>query len=171
MTKPIQSNCAQGKNFAQSREASFRRETRAMVRKSFLTRTEKEILLAFLNHWFVHRGDGAVHPGRKKLAKRAGASMRAVNYALALLRDFEAIEATAYATGNAEGRRGAATEYTVNIERLTVLCETPAKVLRTVRKGANSGISGCKNARFKGAKFAPRNNQCTVVPFRVQGKA
>jgi hypothetical protein len=53
----------------------------------------------------VHRHKGGVHPGRKKLAKRSGASLRAVNYTLALLRDFKVIEATAHATGNSAGYR------------------------------------------------------------------
>jgi len=157
------------KAFKDSREAAFRRDTRARVRKSNLSRTEKEILLAFLNHWFVHRSKGGVHPGRKKLAKRAGASVRAVNYTLSMLRDFKVIEATAHATGNSAGHRGCATEYKVDEQRLIALCHIPAEVFKTLRKGAKPGKSGCKNARFEGAESAPRNNPCNVVPFLKQG--
>jgi len=156
-------------SFKDSQEARYRRDTRARVRKSGLSRTEKEIFLAFLNHWFVHRHKGGVHPGRKKLAKRAGASVRAVNYTLAMLRDFKVIEATAHATGNSAGYRGCATEYRVDEIRLIALCEIPAEVFKTLRKGAKPGKSGCKNARFKGAESAPRNSNCVVVPFPKQG--
>lgn len=159
------------KEFKDSQEARYRRDKRAWVKKSHLTRTEKDILLAFLNHWFVHRHKGGVHPGRKKLAKRSGASLRAVNYTLALLRDFKVIEATAHATGNSAGYRGCATEYKVDGTRLIALCQVPADALKNIRKGAKPRISGCKNARFKGAESAPRNNECNVVPFPKQGRA
>lgn len=159
-------------NFSDSQEATFRRCIRSSVRDSNLTRGEKEIALAFLNHWFVHRRDGAVYPGRKKLAKRTGASMRAVNYAFCLFRDFGAITAVAYATGNADGERGKATEYTVDTIRLIALCEAPTAVLKAWRQArihAPAGNTGCKIARLKGAKIAPRNNPCNVLAFPVQG--
>jgi hypothetical protein len=153
------------KDFASSQEAGFRRRTRDMVRKSNLTRAEKDILLAFLNHWFVHRHKGPVHPGKAKLAKRANVSVRSVKYTLALLRDCGVLIPIAYASGNQNGERGKATEYEVDQIKLITLCEVPAALLKKARKGAKSGISGGKNARFKGAKNAPRNNQCNVIEF------
>lgn len=158
------------KDFASSQEAGFRRRTRDMVRKSNLTRAEKDILLAFLNHWFVHRHKGPVHPGRKRLAKKAGASIRAVNYTLAMLRDCGVLRPMAYATGNQAGERGKATEYEVDQIKLITLCEVPEALLKKARKGAKPVNTGCKIARFKGAKSAPRNNQCNVIPFRGQGE-
>ncbi|MFM7858597.1 MAG: hypothetical protein ACKO96_43420, partial [Flammeovirgaceae bacterium] len=70
MRNDLQPNSVPRKSFRDAQEATFRRLQREKVRKSNLTRTEKEIVLAFLNHWFVHRHKGAVHPGRKKIAKR-----------------------------------------------------------------------------------------------------
>jgi hypothetical protein len=169
MTVPIYPPPCSVKDFASSQEAAFRRTTRDTVRRSNLTRTEKEILLAFLNHWFVRRHKGPVHPGRKKLAKKAKASVRAVNYTLSMLRDFGVITAVAYATGNAGGEKGRATEYEVDTSKLLIMCAIPAKALKSIRKGANSGISGCKNARLKGAQIAPRNNNGTIIPFRIHG--
>ena len=158
------------KDYAASQEATLRRTMRDHVRKSALTRTEKEIVLAFLNHWFVHRHKGAVHPGKEKLAKRAKASIRSVKYTLSMLRETGVLKAVAYASGNQNGQRGKATEYELDTVKLITLCEVPAPIMKNARKGAKSVISGGKNARFKGAKNAPRNNHCTVVPFRVQGE-
>lgn len=153
------------KDYASSQEAAFRRRMRAFVRKSNLTRAEKDILLAFLNHWFVHRHKGPVHPGKAKLSKRSGASIRAVKYTLAMLRSFGVIKPVAYATGNADGQRGKATEYELDTVQLISLCEVPAAILKNARKGAKSGNTGGKNARFKGAENAPRNKPCNVIEF------
>jgi hypothetical protein len=158
------------KDFAASQEAGFRRRLRDHVRKSGLTRTEKEIVLAFLNHWFVHRHKGAVHPGKEKIAKRAKASVRSVKYTLSMLRECGVIQAVAYATGNANGERGKATEYTLDTNKLITLCEVPTVIMKKARKGAKPDITGGKNARFKGAENAPRNRPCTVIPFRIQGE-
>lgn len=155
-------------NFRDSKEATFRRYLREAVRESNLTRGEKALTLAFINHWFVHRHKGAVHPGRKKLAKRTGASLRAVNYTFNLLREFKAIEAVAYEGGNEAGAWGKATEYTVDTVRLLALCEASKAELQAWRKAKmqpDPRNTGCKNARSKGAKIAPRNNPCTVIPF------
>jgi hypothetical protein len=156
------------KDYASSQEATFRRRMRDHVRKSALTRAEKDILTAFLNHWFVHRHKGAVHPGKAKLAKKAKVSARSVKYTLSLLRTLKVLKAVAYETGNVSGERGRATEYEVDAAKLVSMCELPPEVMRAVRKGANSRNTGGKNAPFKGAKNAPRNKQCNVIPFRVQ---
>ena len=138
------------------------------VRKSNLTRGERDVLLSFLNHWFVHRHKGAVHPGRKKLCKLSGASLPTVKRALMLLRDWEVIVAERHL----EGRHGMATEYTVNEYRLNHLCMAPKAALKAWREakihpartngGSNEPTSG-------GVKMNPRNNPCTVIAFRNQG--
>jgi hypothetical protein len=159
-------------NFKDSREAHFRRDTRGWVRRSNLSRTEKEILLAFLNHWFVHRHDGPVHPGRKRLGGKAKASRRMVNYALAMFREFGVIDAVAHETGNSAEGMGLATEYTVDTTKLIDLCQMPKAALREWRKNAKIGeprINGVQNCTGSGgAKSAPRNNQCNVIAFPSQ---
>ena len=159
-------------NFKDSREANFRRDTRGRVRRSNLSRTEKEILLAFLNHWFVHRHDGPVHPGRKRLSGKAKASRRMVNYALAMFREFGALEAVAHETGNSAEGMGLATEYTVDAIKLIDLCQMTQAALQEWRKkareraAANNGVQ--KFPASGGAKSAPRNNECNVIPFPSQ---
>lgn len=152
------------KSFADSKEATFRRVTRERVKRSSLTSAEKAITTAFLNHWFVHRHKGAVHPGRKKLAKKTGFHINSVKAVLCLLREFGVIEAV----GHLHGQQGNATEYTVNIERLVILCEVPKLVLkrwRSVKRGPKmSGSRGDK-------KCPPSNDSANVIPFRFQGDA
>lgn len=166
MRNDLQSNSVHRKAFRDTQEATFRRVQRENVRKSNLTRTEKEVVLAFLNHWFVHRQKGAVHPGRKKIAKKANASMRIVNYTLSMLREFQVIEAVAFERGNNGEGFGKATEYILDTSKLVGLCQLPRKALVTWRKanqGRNIGVQKC--AASGGAKLAPRNNNCTVIPF------
>lgn len=148
--------------FSDSVEARFRRRLRAEVRASALTRSEKDVLIAFLNHWFYHRNKGAVHPGRKKLAKRANVHINSVKATLAMLREFGAIEARAHLFG----MQGNATEYTVSLPHLEALCRTPKVALKAYR-AVNRGpkMSGSRED-----KKCPPSNDCTnVVPFRFQG--
>lgn len=156
--------------FRKSQENRFRTTQRGLVRKSCLTRAEKEVVLAFLNHWFVHRHKGAVHPGRKKLAKRSGASMRTVNRALAMLRDFDVIQPVAFERGNCGEGFGMATEYTCNTEHLGILCGLPAKALKNWRKKHNSSNIGVPNGKGSGdAKMAPRNKPVLKVISGAKG--
>jgi hypothetical protein len=159
------------KDFASSVEASYRRRLRDTVRKSNLTRAERDVVLAFLNHWFVHRHKGAVHPGRKKLCKLSGASLPTVKRALMLLRDWEVVTAESHL----EGRHGMATEYTVNEARLNYLCSAPKAALKAWREARISpkarNIGGSNEPTLGRVKMNPRNKHCTVIPFRIQGEA
>jgi hypothetical protein len=157
------------KDFASSVEASYRRRLRDGVRKSNLTRGERDVVLSFLNHWFVHRHKGAVHPGRKKLCKLSGASLPTVKRALMLLRDWEVIVAERHL----EGRHGMATEYTLNESRLHLLCEAPKgalKAWREARIDAGAVNGGSNEPTLGRVKMNPRNKPCTVIPFRIQGE-
>lgn len=166
----IQNNSVRRKSFRDTQEATFRRLQRDKVRKSHLTRAERDVLLAFLNHWFHHRHDGPVHPGRKKLAKRARVSLRMVNYTLAMLREFGVIEAVSFETGNCAEGMGMATEYTLDVWNLTILCAEDKDVLIDWRREFKMRYNGVQICRgVGGAKRAARNNYGTVIPFRVQG--
>jgi len=168
--KQIQNSRVFSKPYRDTQEATFRRLQRDRVRKSSLSRAEKEVLLTFLNHWFVHRAKGAVHPGRKKLAKRSGVSMRTVNRTLAMLRDFDVIQPVAFERGNCGEGFGMATEYTCNTEHLGLLCELPAKALKNWRKKHNAGNNGVPNGPSSGdAKMAPRNNHVLKVIYGSKG--
>jgi hypothetical protein len=150
-------------DFSKTVEARFQRQLRADVRKSALTRSEKDVLIAFLNHWFHHRHKGPVHPGRKKLAKRANVHINSVKATLAMLREFGAIEATAFLFGKC----GNATEYTVSLPHLEALCRTPKVALKAYR-AVNRGpkMSGSRED-----KKCPPSYDATVIPFPIQGRA
>lgn len=160
-------------DFAKSREATFRRFYRDIVRRSHLTRAEKDVVLAFLNHWFEHRSKGAVHPGKKKLAARSRASLRTVKRTLAMLREFCVIEAIAFETGNSAEGFGKATEYTLDTEALTKLCRATKADLKWWREGQRGPETrkdgGPKDPTSGGAKKTPRNTSATIIPFPKQG--
>ena len=160
--QPIQPNCANRKSFADSREAAFRKRLRGYVRNSCLTSAEKAVTLAFLNHWFYHRAKGAVHPGRKKLAKKTGFHVNSVKATLLLLREFGVIEAVAHL----EGLHGNATEYTLSEQHLEALCRVPKAALKRWR----SVNRGTKMSGVRADKKCPPSNECTVIPFRIQGE-
>lgn len=143
--------------FKDSQEAAFRRVIRQTIRRGPFTKSEREVVLAFVNHWFQHRKStkGVIHPGRKKLAKKAGVSIRTVASTLDMLRRAGAIDAV----NHLHGLHGNATEYTVNTVALTDLCAQEKADLR---------VNGVKNCTTQGrAKIAHRINN--VVKFPVQG--
>lgn len=143
-------------SFKDSQEAAFRRVIRQCVRRGPFTKSEREVALAFVNHWFHHRNSAkqVVHPGRKKLAKRAKVSIRTVASTLDMLRAHGAIVAVAHL----HGLHGNATEYVVNVPALTDLC---------AMKKADLAVDGVQNCTGPGsAKIAHRINN--VVPFPSQ---
>jgi hypothetical protein len=147
-------NAEQTGTFKDSQEASFRRIIRQTIRKGPFTKSEREVVLAFINHWFQHRKStkGVVHPGRKKLAKRAGVSIRTVASVLDLLRTHGVIDAKAHL----HGLHGNATEYTVCTVALTELC---------AKKKADIRVDGVQNCTGTGrAKIAHRINNVIAFP-------
>ena len=148
-----------GKSFAESREAAFRTRIRNLVKRGPFTKAERDVLLAFVNHWLHHRKDkeGVVYPGRKRLAKKAGVTGRTVTSALAMFRASGIIVAVAHL----EGRDGKATEYWVDPDRLSDVCHMSKDAVR---------VNGWKKCPTRGVeKISTRNNQSNVIPFRVQG--
>lgn len=151
-------------NFQNSQEATFRRVNRDMVRKSNLSRSEKEVTLAFLNHWFQHRRDEVVHPGRNKLGKRSGASLPTVKRTLLMLREWDAI----FPVAHLYGQEGKATEYTVDLVRLGVLCEATKADLQAWRKakaGSARNNGGSNDPGCGRVKKNPRLYDCEIIPF------
>jgi len=149
-------NPEQPTNFRDSQEAKFRTETRRFIRKGPFTKSQRDVVLAFVNHWFANRRkkDGVVHPGREKLAKKAGVSVNTVKRTLALLRATGAIRAEAH-LGGLEGN---ATEYTVDMAALIALCG--------LKKEALPVIGGPNEPGHGRAKMAHRISN--VVPFPSQ---
>jgi len=83
--------------FKDSAEAKFRREVRSMIRRGPFSKADRDVTLALVNHWLHHRRTSEViHPGRTKLAAKAGVSVSTVKRCLALLRHYGAIDAVAH---------------------------------------------------------------------------
>ncbi|HCT33047.1 MAG TPA: hypothetical protein DF966_07790 [Sulfitobacter sp.] len=106
--------------FKDSQEAAFRRVVRSQIKRGPFTKGQRDALLAFINHWFQHRTSkgGMVHPGRKKIAAKAGVTIKTVSRLFDLLRNHGVIVAEA----NLNGLHGKATAYTVSTVHLTALC-------------------------------------------------
>ena len=142
--------------FKDSQEAAFRRVVRGTIRKSNLSRGQRDVLLAFVNHWFHHKtkADGVVHPGRTKLAKKSGASVETVKRTLDMLRRAGVLTAVAHLNG----LHGNATEYTVSVPHLIDLCGKSKDEVRSIG-GSNDPTSGR-------VKMTHRlNDVSNVIPF------
>ena len=143
-------------SFKDSQEAAFRRIVRAAIKVGPFTKSERDVTLAFMNHWFVHRNGvkGIVHPGRKKLAQKAGVTPRTVTNVLAFLRRAGVLEAKAHL----KGLHGDATEYAVDIDALYALSRMSKDTLISI---------GWKIVHTPGVeKISTRNSN--IIPFPSQ---
>lgn len=134
-------------------EAAFRRVIRNQIRKGPFTKGQRDVALAFFNHWFFHRTSTkkVVHPGRDKLARKAGVTIRTVTRTLDILRAHGAIIAVAHL----EGLHGKATEYVVDIVAMTELCDLKKTDIR---------VNGGTNCTAVGRDTMSRRS-CDVLPF------
>ena len=144
------------RTFEDGQEAAFRRLVRQHIRKGPLTKSERDVTLAFFNHWFHHRKKGAVHPGREKLAKKAKVSIATVKRTLSMLRQ----QGVLIATAHERGLNGKATEYLVNPVALYRLCDHGKRVI-SVNGGSNDPTSGR-------VKMTHRLYDTNIVPFPSQ---
>jgi len=117
---PGQFSTGTRQKFLDSESAKFRRVMRSAIRSGKFTKSERDVMLALVNHWFAHRAkdDGIIHPGRKKLAKKAKVSLKTVSRCLGMLRENNAIIAVAHL----HGMNGNATEYAVDTAAFFKLC-------------------------------------------------
>jgi hypothetical protein len=145
-------------DFKNSQEASFRRVIRDTIRRTAFSKGDRDVILALVNHWFIHRHSpkGVIHPGRDKLARKAGVSIKTVSRCLDMLRHHGVLTATAHL----EGLHWNATEYQVSIPALTAL--------RGMKK---------EQIRVDGGTFVPTSGRdkmshrsCEVIAFpKVSG--
>ena len=107
--------------FTDSAEATFRARIRRAIKGGPFSKAERDVTLAFFNHWLHHRGkrDGTTWPGRERLAKAAGVSIKTVSRCLDMLRNSGAIIPEAHLNGLGQN----ATEYSVDIASLLRLCD------------------------------------------------
>lgn len=106
-------------------DASFRRYVRAKVKSGPFTPSDKNIILAIVNLWFHHKS--FIHPGRKKLAAKAGVTEKTVSRSLAKLRQSGVLILVSHLTG---GRK--ATRYDVDAIKLLELCGCPIRSVQNV---------------------------------------
>lgn len=147
-------------SFADSQEAIFRRSVRRSVRTSPLTKGQRDVLMAFMNHWMHHRKskDGMVHPGREKIAKKAGVTIKTVSRLFEVLRFYDVISAEAHLNG----LNGCATLYSVNTIRFFEFCAMKRDDVRNT-VGQMSRVGG-------GTKCpAVLDDASNVVPFTKKG--
>lgn len=107
-------------SFKNSQEANFRRMVRQAIRKGPFTKGERDVTLAVVNMWFHHKGGPKpyIHPGREKIAKKSGVTVKTVSRCLATLRASNVLAAVNGLSGGGK----VATKYTVNVWSLMTLC-------------------------------------------------
>lgn len=107
-------------DFKDSSEAALRRLYRSAVRKSkTLTRCQRDVTLAWLNHWLHHKNKRQpIHPGKNKIMKAAQVSRRTMMETTRLLEAGGVLRPVRHERGG----RGKATEYAFNVHALMVLC-------------------------------------------------
>lgn len=105
-------------DFKNSQEAAFRRIVRSAVRKGPFTKSERDVTLVLVNHWFHHKAKGRIHPGRAKIAKASKVTEKTVSRTFGKLRAAGVMNALSPLKGN----RHKATEYEIDVTALLVLC-------------------------------------------------
>lgn len=108
------------KSFKDSQEAAFRRIMREAIRKGPFTKSERDITLAVINHWFHHKGGSKpfIHPSRESIATKAGVSIKTVSRALDMLRTIGVL----VPVSGLGGGKAKATRYEVSILHLMTYC-------------------------------------------------
>lgn len=109
-------------SFHDTDAAAERRAMRRAVSRLSLSNNERVVLQYLVNVWFIHRGKGAVHPGREAIARKTNVSVRTVQTYLGKFRDLGFIRAIDYAKG---GRR--ATRYSVDLSAIHNTAFPPVK--------------------------------------------
>ncbi len=117
--------------FKDTDEQSHRQFMRRQVRNAKISKYDRDVVLAVLNHWFAHKQKGVMHPGRDKIAKVARVSVRTVATMFGRMREAGVLEVVSHGKG---GRH--ATRYKMNLTALIKFLgyELPKEVAGTLRK-------------------------------------
>ena len=107
------------KSFADSQEAAFRRQLRAAVRDADMTPKMRAVVMAVLNHWLHHKSKKQpIHPGRDKIAKATGSSVKTVSRTYDAMRDAGILTPVS----NLNGGGWRSTRYDFDANALLVMC-------------------------------------------------
>lgn len=104
-------------SFIRSNEAAFRRAVRDAIKKSTLTKSEQALVQVLANLWFHHKAKGAMHPGREKIARQAGVSVKTVTRTMTKLKAAGCLVVVSHENGG-----GAATRFRLKPLELMVFC-------------------------------------------------
>jgi hypothetical protein len=152
--------------FKDSHEANFRRMVRAAIRKGGFSKGERDVTLAIVNHWFHHKGGPKdyIYPGRAKIAKKAGVSIRTVASTLSMLRDVGALVPVSHLMGGG----GTATRYRIDTVALMSFCGCDwVNEFFNGYYGGNCTVNGIEIARLRRAKIAHGlKSTSNVVSFK-----
>lgn len=152
--------------FKDSQEAAFRRIVRDAVRKAEFTKSERDVTLALVNFWFHHKGNGKpIHPGREKLAARAGVTIKTVSRVLSMLRAAQVLRPVS----NLNGGFKTATKYAVSIPHLMTLCG--CDWMDQFMRGAmrNVPVAESEMSRLRRDKMSHGNNSVGTGLSQVGG--
>lgn len=139
-------------SFKDSQEAALRRFIRSIIKTApDLTKTDRLVTLAVMNHFFHHKSKKEpIHPGRKKIAKAANCSIRMVASTFAKLRAAGVLIDDGYLKGG----YGRATRYHVNTRALIVLCGCDLPDELALSSSWFCTVDSAKFARLNSAGFA-----------------
>jgi len=104
-----------GNTFQDTSEHAHRQFMRGAVRRAKVSKNVRDVTLSILNIWFSKKSQGVMYPGRKKLARMSGVSIRTVATILADMRAAGALEVISHGKG---GR--ASTRYKMNVKGLVL---------------------------------------------------
>ena len=107
---------ASGKSFTDTTEQAHRQFMRNAVKRARISKNKRDVALVLLNIWFNKSDKGGMHPGRKKVAKAAGVSVRTVATIFGELRGAKVLNVVSHAKGG----RGYATVYTINMRNMLI---------------------------------------------------
>lgn len=106
-------------DFVNTAEAALRRVFRQAVKRSSMTRTEKEITMVILNLWLYYRhSTGFIHPSKALIARRAKCSRASVKRCLQTLKTVGVLIVIRHAKG---GKR-LAPHYLMDMSQLAEFC-------------------------------------------------
>lgn len=106
--------------FRDTQEFAFRKSVRDAIKKAGFTKSYRDVTLAIVNLWLHRKShvDGVIHPGREKIAKKAGVTVKTVSRTMAGLRDAGVLETVSHAHGG----WNSSTRYKVNLVPLFGHC-------------------------------------------------
>jgi len=151
-------------DFKSSTEAAVRRIVRQSIRKSKLSKYERDVALTLAKHWFHHYQKGVIHPGRQRIARISGCSIKTVSRMMERMRDAGALIVISRPKG--EGQKP--TVYKLDIRNLLIMCgcDMPENTSGTILEMSHHFTPKCPTT---GGSESP-TDKYTVEDHRCQSE-